>query len=399
MDRGGGSFVDPVQRAVRQSDQELQNQSSICLLDAVPRPDNGGREGRPIPVFANLFSTKFNPELQITQFDVRFVQTKDTGSHGEIQSTDVIFTRPIMLKMFTLALTKIQGLTENQIKAIVYDGCKNAFTCTNLPFQPGNCVAEVEVPQLKGEKRVGHLTMIIKQTNRFDIKAIQDFISAKAEFIKKFQKTTTESVGRFLQAFNIAFRMDALEQCVTTKNDKFFDSFNAKPIAQGAEIWSGFYQSVLPLRGGVFVNLDLAFSTFLCKGPLLEVAKKILENLPAKNNHYGAHTGRGGGRGNGFRGNDNEDPFQGFKSVDLQKLRKAFRNVKIGLIHCPQIKPKVFRGFTSLSAQLEVFMLNGKELSVADYYSTKCGIQLRFPYFPCAILGRESKNPERKQYV
>ncbi|MCO5599846.1 hypothetical protein L7F22_053953 [Adiantum nelumboides] len=304
MDRGGGSFVDPVQRAVRQSDQELQNQSSICLLDAVPRPDNGGREGRPIPVFANLFSTKFNPELQITQFDVRFVQTKDTGSHGEIQSTDVIFTRPIMLKMFTLALTKIQGLTENQIKAIVYDGCKNAFTCTNLPFQPGNCVAEVEVPQLKGEKRVGHLTMIIKQTNRFDIKAIQDFISAKAEFIKKFQKTTTESVGRFLQAFNIAFRMDALEQCVTTKNDKFFDSFNAKPIAQGAEIWSGFYQSVLPLRGGVFVNLDLAFSTFLCKGPLLEVAKKILENLPAKNNHYGAHTGRGGGRGNGFRGQD-----------------------------------------------------------------------------------------------
>lgn len=396
MDRGGGSFVDPIQRAVRQSDQELQNHSSICLLDAVPRPDNGGREGRLIPVVANLFSTKFNPELQITQFDVRFVQTKDTGHHGEIQGTDVIFTRPIMLKMFTLALTKIQGLTEKQIKSTVYDGCKNAFTCTNLPFPPGNCVAVVEVPQLKGEKRVGHLMMIIKQTNRFDIKAIQDFISAKAEFIKKFQKTTTESVGRFLQAFNIAFRMDALEQCVTTKNDKFFDSFNAKSIAQGAEIWSGFFQSVLPLRGGVFVNLDLAFSTFLCKGPLLEVAKKILENLPARN----VHPGRGGGRGNGFRGNDKgQDPFKGFNSMVLQKLRKAFRNVKIGLIHCPQIKPKVFRGFTSLSAQLEMFMLNGKELSVAHYYSTKYGIQLHFPHFPCAILGRESKNPERKQYV
>lgn len=410
MDRAKGSFVDPVQRAIRRNDRELRDYSSVCLLDAVQRPDNGGREGKQMTVAANLFSTRFNPNLLITQFDVRFVKTKELGSDAEALIGDVIEKRPIMLAMFKLALANMNVLTKQQRDAIIYDGAKNAFTCTYFPFPPGKSFLEVKMPRFNGLKLDEHLKMIIKKTKQFDIKVINDFLSAKPELIQTAQTSTTVSVGRFLQVFNIALRMDALERCISLKNEKFFHPSKSKDITQAGEIWCGFFQSVLPLRGGLFVNLDLAFSPFMAKGPFLEVAAKILDDSPKPRNlRAPMNAGRGGGR-DGFRGHDSDTYQQNgvngrnakphFNSSDLQKLRKALRNAKIGLSHRPQAKAKSFRGFTGASAQAEKFMMNGKELSVAEYYLKKYNMTLRFPHLPCAILGKEERlNAEKKEWV
>ncbi|PWN36377.1 Piwi-domain-containing protein [Meira miltonrushii] len=406
MNRAEGFFVDPMQRAIRRNDRELQSYSSVCLLDAVQRPDNGGREGKPIAIVSNLFSTRFNPDLQITQLDIRFVKTKELGPDAEAVVGDFIEKRPIMLTMFKLALASVNELTKEQRNAIVYDGAKNAFTCTNFPFPPGQSFLEVDVPRFNGLKRDERLTMIIKRTTQFDINVIKDFLSAKPHFVQTAQKSTSESVGRFLQVFNIAFRMDALDRCISLKNEKFFEPSRAKDITQGGEVWCGFFQSVLPLRGGLFVNLDLAFSPFMTKGPFLEVAAKILDNSPKHhNNRAPMHPGRGGGYGHGFNahqrnGGNGGDAIPRFNIQDLQKLRKALRNVKIGLSHRPQARAKSFRGFTGASAQAEKFMMNGKELSVAEYYLKKYNMSLRFPHLPCAILNKDSKfNTEKKEWV
>lgn len=405
MDRTKGSFVDPVQRAVRQTERELRDYSSVCLLDAASRPDNGGREGKLISVVANLFPVKFNPDLLITQFDVRFVKTKQLGQDGKEIIIDVIEKRPIMLALFQLALEKINGLTKKERTAIIYDGAKNAFTCTTFPFPPGQVSVETELSSCK-LKKDEKLKMIIKKTSHFSINAIKDFISATPEFVRKAQKATTDSVCQFLQIFNIAFRMDLLQERYSIKNEKFFDPEKAIAIAQGAEIWRGIYQNVSAFRGGLFVNLDLTNRPFMCKGPFLEVAARILER---KDNSRGDASSRrgGGGCGDTFSGHDasqrrgdNEgNAIRHLSMMDLQKLRKALRDVKIGLIHRPQGRSRTFKGFTGASARAEMFHWNGKEISVAEYYLAKYGTTLKHPDLPCAILGQNTNNPEKKQWV
>lgn len=209
-----------------------------------------------------------------------------------------------------------------------------------------------------------------------------------------------ENLSRVLQSLNIAFRVDAIEQYRAhgAGGRRFFDPARASPIANGAEIWRGFFQSVLPLRGGLFLNLDVAFSPFLCHGPFLEVAAKVLSQGGGGGGGRGGrgggrggdrgYGGRGGGRGgyDGGRDGDGPRPINELSQRDIQHLRKVLRNVNIETTH-RQSKSKKFRGFTPTSAQTTMFMKDGREISVVDYMYDAYNIRLRYPHMPCLIIG------------
>lgn len=184
---------------------------------------------------------------------------------------------------------------------------------------------------------------------------------------------------------------------------RFFSQLNVVPIANGAEIWKGFFQSLRATQSGLVLNLDVAFSCFLTGGPFLEVAAKVLglSSGGGGGGFRGGGRGRGGfqdrGRGRGGYGgggHGGQVMIQSLQAHEQQVLRKRLNGVLIMPKHRPGAKPERFTNFSPKSAQDSRFTLqDGKETTIVDYYAKKYNRQLQFPRLPCAVLNRNTLVP------
>ncbi|PWN36391.1 Piwi-domain-containing protein [Meira miltonrushii] len=386
--------------------RDLNEYSSFALVDAVPRPDGGGKQGKPVGVIANLYKTQYNPSLSITHYDVSIVPMMEDEAGGPLRPLPMDGSKPlpadVLFLVFNTAIRQMDNLTSQQRKAICFDGRKNAYTCRELPLQQETINVELDPrPDAGGRQRRKRLFRVkFARTNEFSSDIINRFIRADPQTIRSSGSAFVENLSRVLQSLNIAFRVDAIEKYRAhgAGGRRFFDPARATPIANGAEIWRGFFQSVLPLRGGLFLNLDVAFSPFLCQGPFLEVAAKILSQGGGGGGGRGGrgggrgYGGRGGGRGgyDGGRGGDAPRPITDLGQREIHQLRKVLRNVNIQTTHRQGGKLEKFRGFTPTSAQTTMFMRDGREISVASYMLEAYNIRLRHPHLPCLILGGKS---------
>uniref|UniRef100_A0A914Y6P7 Piwi domain-containing protein n=1 Tax=Panagrolaimus superbus TaxID=310955 RepID=A0A914Y6P7_9BILA len=86
-----------------------------------------------------------------------------------------------------------------------------------------------------------------------------------------------------------------------------------------------------------------------------------------------------------------EDIFRGNK---LKLGSNAIKNLCLRTTHLERNRNFIAYGLTSESAERITFELDGKKLSVADYFLQKYNIRLRYPQYPCVIQkrGKEDKN-------
>ena len=82
--------------------RDLNEYSSFALVDAVPRPDGGGKQGRPVTVIANLYKTTFNPSLSITHYDISIVPMTEDESGGALRPLPMDGTRPFPAELLFL---------------------------------------------------------------------------------------------------------------------------------------------------------------------------------------------------------------------------------------------------------------------------------------------------------
>ncbi|UZJ56267.1 hypothetical protein CBS101457_005587 [Exobasidium rhododendri] len=177
------------------------------------------------------------------------------------------------------------------------------------------------------------------------------------------------------------------------------------PIANGAEICKGFFQSLRPAQMGLILNLDVAFRCFLSGGPFLEVAAKILGVGSSGGGGGGGRGGRGGrggsrgGYGGGYGGGHGAAPvmLQTLTTHEQQALRKKLQGVSIIPKHRPNAKAEKFTGFTPKSARNTYFEQKDgnavKNISVMEYSETKFNRKICFPNLPCAMLNRKTFIP------
>ncbi|EST09042.1 protein of unknown function DUF1785 [Kalmanozyma brasiliensis GHG001] len=411
--------------------------TALTLYGAVPRPDQGNKQGRAIRVTTNLFAAQLNAKLhdnvQQLAVDITPIEDPDAprrpGGRGGDDKLPPRLLRDILPHgLRQAARDQTLGITDAFAESVCYDGKALAYSHIRapadtlewetvlppkqdlppIPGAPGAVATRGPPPPAGAGAGRGERRFKIKLTHARDIDfgLVLEACRGDRRAIMARAANPSEMIQDGIQALDIVLRnslhgryMSGTSQAAARK---FFDPSKAIPISQGAEIIPGFFQSARPCAAGLVINLDPSFSPFVASGPLIEVVAKTFSSGGGGGGFGGDRGGRGG-RG-GFRGGrggrggygGGGGPSGGPMSItvitqqDQRELRKRFKNIEIRVTHRATNKLESFQGFTPRSAaETEFTTKDGKTYTIVQYFLEKYNIRLRHPNLPCARIGSQ----------
>ncbi|KAJ3084300.1 hypothetical protein HK102_000701 [Quaeritorhiza haematococci] len=158
----------------------------------------------------------------------------------------------------------------------------------------------------------------------------------------------------------------------TTVGRCFYTPSDSVTISHGAVLWRGFHQSIRPSKQRMLLNLDVSATAFYEPGPVVDIVASMM----------GRQTP--------------EDIRQPFNERDRQRIEKALKGIKVYTTHRGNSKRKwKIASVTATSAERTVFPVKdkeGQEENVANYFKVRYNNELKFPHFPCLIVGNPNKN-------
>eukprot|EP00842_Homolaphlyctis_polyrhiza_P005960 jgi/Hompol1/6365/HPOL_004951-RA len=343
------------------------------------RPDVGGA-GRIIPLRTNFFALKTLPDMLIHHYSVAIVPEVPPAKNRRIYK--------IWLES-SIAQGALCGINP------VFDGRSTLFSPKSLPFD-GQSVAFVidyyEEDEFAIKPKLTplliSLSLSLSLTHPCIFYPYFRTISANSPSVnrtpKKFQLTitklepinmqrliaylegrTAEVPSEAITVVDVLLRHRPSLQ-FTTVGRCFYTSDSASQIANGAQLWQGFHQSLRPTRGQLLINLDVSATAFYQPGLLIEMVARVLGKNSAAD----------------LRGPMIEK--------DRIKADRMLKGLKIIVVHRGHIRRKyrIIR-LTATPASRTTFPLNdsGAEESVAAYFAKKYNRQLYFPNLPCVVVG------------
>ncbi|KAJ3129151.1 hypothetical protein HK098_002392 [Nowakowskiella sp. JEL0407] len=317
-----------------------------------PQRPGIGNSGRSIQVRANFFPVLSLPGQNIHHYDVSIAPDVPPAKNRRVYQ---------QWEDAASVSGDLGGLRP------VYDGRKNLFSSRALPFEGD--VGQFQVDYFDdddpGSRRRApkKFKMTIRKIGEVNMQRLALFLEGRLP----------ETPHDALMAMDILLRhIPSLKY--TTVGRCFYTPDSAATIANGAQLWQGFHQSIKPTRGAVLINLDVSATAFYQPGPVIEMVAKILgKQSPAE-----------------LRG-----PIS---DKDRQKLEKSLKGLKVVVTHRGQIRRKYrIAKITPTPAGRTMFPVGdtGSEDSVANYFQTKYNCHLYFPHLPCLIVG----DPQKSVYL
>lgn len=136
------------------------------------------------------------------------------------------------------------------ISVAAYDGRKSAFTPKPFPFGAGSQTYDITLPAYTPERRPREFKVKIEHAQTIDMSCLGIWGQKKPG-----ATDLADKVSLAIMAIDILFRHDQFrKQGVVTaaQGSKFFGAQFNTSIGQGAEVLSGFFQSVRPTAMGTF---------------------------------------------------------------------------------------------------------------------------------------------------
>lgn len=303
-----------------------------------PRPGFGSY-GRKIIVKANHFLA------DIADRDLRHY---DVSISPEVASKKVC--REIMNQLVSTYKDSHLGK-----KKLAFDGRKSCYAAGALPFESKDFVIEL----LDGDsqsRRERKFKVTIKFASILDLYHLKQFIQGRQLDLP--QET--------LQLFDVVLREKPSKSCAVVGRSFFSPSLgDIGELGNGLMYWKGFYQSLRPTQMGFSVNIDMSARAFFEPISVLDyVAKHI-----------------------------NKDPTRGLSDQDRIQVKRALKGVRVETHHLGHIRRYKISGITPLSTQKLTFPVDGSDtqISVAQYFSQKYNVILRYPLLPAVQAGSDSK--------
>ncbi|KAK7040377.1 hypothetical protein VNI00_009853 [Paramarasmius palmivorus] len=193
------------------------------------------------------------------------------------------------------------------------------------------------------------------------------------------QQSSDESVLSANTALNIIFRMKPMSDCRKPANEQkifsqgrfFFNEHGKQSLGPGYEVWRGYFQSIRPGIGRMFINIDTSAALMYTPGPLINLCLQYLgERDP------------------------NRLTMQGLTMAGWTRLDEFVRGVKVVITPATPGRPHrtaVARGLTRRGASQETFTPRGQtnSMSIAQYYLAAANVALRFPNLLCIEVGQD----------
>ncbi|PPQ98553.1 hypothetical protein CVT24_004044 [Panaeolus cyanescens] len=339
----------------------------------VKRP-SFGTGGREIPIYVNSFTTTI-PDAVIHHYDGKPYHAvfHERRLLTSFSNTVVIMpsekTLPARLNMDIIAALQTRIAPEVFTPRAVYDGRKNMFAVRELPFGPeGTQEFEVALETRAADSPRGPKTYKIRLTKVAEINP-----EVLSRFIRGDQ-SHDNSVLTAITALNVVIRMEPTMNYPFNVRS-FFTNREAKDIGGGIQLWRGYFQSVRPGIGQMFINIDISTATMYKPGPLLNVM------LEATGKTHPSDLAK-----------------SRLSEREFLKIQRFFSGVRIvttqrGAAGQLVKTPRVVKRMNSTPAQEFRFELReGGQLSVADYFR-KQNQPLRFPELGCVEVGSGAMIP------
>ncbi|KAK0224342.1 argonaute-like protein, partial [Armillaria fumosa] len=223
-----------------------------------------GVSGRKIKVMVNAFPTTV-PDCEIYQYDVI--------------SSDKTAVLPARFNMELFKLLQTDVAPEVFTQRAVYDGRKIAFTVKKLPVNEKGFV-EFKVPY--GVRPAGPEA---GPQRIFKIKLTEAAV-VNPEVLKRFiagKHSQENSVLTAITALNVVVRMEpSLNHPFNVRS--FFTNSEIANAGLGVELWRGYFQSVRPTIGSMYINIDMSTGAMYMPGRLPNALCAMFRKEPTELN-------------------------------------------------------------------------------------------------------------------
>ncbi|KAI9106068.1 Piwi domain-containing protein [Phlyctochytrium arcticum] len=323
-------------------------------LVSTPRRPGLGTAGKPLKVRTNFFPILSLPGQNLHHYDVTI--TPEASPR-------------INRRLFTLW----EDLNRNGIlknTRPVFDGKKSIYSSRLLPLKDDVAVFTLEIPD-NGDNGISTAKSLTRSPRLFrvTIKKVAEISMHKLNMFLdgRLREAPTDAVT----ALDILFRHRP-SMLYTTVGRCFYTPEGSSLIANGAELWQGFHQSVQPTSNRMLLNLDVSATAFLESGPVIDVVVRILGKTRA------------------------DEIRQPLNDRDRSRIEKALKGVKIVTTHRGTSKRRwKIAKLTSTPASKTVFPKGGdkpRDDTVTNYFKERYNITLFHDIFPCLIVGDPSKH-------
>lgn len=329
----------------------MENIPEAC--DVYPEPlakrPSLGRAGRPSEVRVNYFPLNFDRLGTIHHYDVTITPDVPPAVNKEV------------FQYFESQYRQDNKVLNNI--AIVFDGMKNSFAPRALPIGP-SFETEITVPEKGGRPNP-------RNPRIFKIKLVK--VNEIVADIDEMHRRTNNGLTAIM-AYNILFRYQPNTNFIQVR-DSFFIREDVRPLANGVEVWPGFFRSFMPVGAGLALNVDTIVCTFYKPGNLLDL---ILA----------------------FIGLRHRDELRDPRLKDhLKRIRTFIKNLKITLNYRgDSAREYKIRDLSTASADNIKFTLvedgvDRGESTVTEYFARKFGVRLEFPMLPCVEINKKALIP------
>ncbi|KAI0559656.1 Protein argonaute 1 (translation initiation factor eIF2C 1) [Gracilaria domingensis] len=320
-----------------------------------------GKLGRPVQLQSNFFRLRIPDNLRVHLYHVTFARhgydTRRRPAEIDCTAKQPVGTNRNILECVR---TKYQLFRYNP----AYDGRSTLFSVEDRSRRiGGDKPYQVEVTYEGLDHTAASLQEKLHEFNVYIsyIKSI-DFNDLKNGKVGNVDGTN------FIQSLDIALAMAPLSNPEYVQVGRcFYTDARTTPLTRSfnvASAWSGFYQSVRQTACGLHLNVDLSCTSFWDGGgiPLMSFLCKVDPQI--------GRVAHGSGCANA-----------------IAKLSSKFNGLKVKATH-NRISYSVY-GFSNRSASAETFSLDGRYVTIQEYYASQYNYALQYPNWPCAKVHKK----------
>ncbi|GAA5894482.1 argonaute/piwi family protein [Sporobolomyces salmoneus] len=340
------------------------------VLEPMSRPGVGRKGRRILGIRANTFKVKL-PEGENIWWKYEIViataaRVRSDGSTAPSKPLPKSLLWKVWREIETTHVASFAGLRP------AYDGGNVVYSNRQLPSSPLIASLRFRIDGITlPDGRRGTFTATIKNPISIPLDSLQSYISGQGQ-------AHVGDVFEALQALNVLFRHTPSLLFSSTRTSFFpMDNQGASVrLPKGIQLWRGFFQSIRPCALGLQLNLDTTSGAYVQTGNLMDLVLSIT-NLRDPRMLDVSH-----GR------------LDGTTIVYTNRLLRKVRVTVDRGRQVPAGKDRYLKmelkgsGLKFLSARTHTFEVEGRVVSVEDFFRDTYGTRLQHPDIPLLEVKR-----------
>ncbi|CAG8510781.1 5078_t:CDS:10 [Acaulospora morrowiae] len=321
-------------------------------LGFASRPKEPARAGTPFQIVANFLEiAKFNyPTVNSYSLDIR---GRDRNSSVSKKDYDMIF---------------LQILREGKLGRGVgaaYDG-NLVYSITELTRAGNKREINVVFTPEGDVGRPKNLIATLKYSRQFDLGGIAEYVRVNSN------KSWSSEIQTILIVLNAFINSKVRAQFSSSAKKAIFihRSQNERVFLNGGiELKKGYWQTIRPGWGKLFINIDLCATTYYPSGKLIDIIPHIIAK-------------------------SRDELRQGLTPEEIEHLSEFLKDLDVTTTYRGdrgRRKHKVFQVSARSADQCTFVAGDGRRISVAEYYRG-LGMPLEFRNLPCIVVRKPHKD-------